>query len=198
GSYELLDGEEQALFRLLSVFAPTGVEAVEEVVDRLEPLQGIDVVDRLMSLVDKSLVRAAEDDGRQRLSLLETIREYAAERLAEEPEFDGAARRAHAEYFADFALGKRDRLHGPGREGTLDELASELGNLMAAWRHWVLAGDLERLNRLLDGLWSLHDARGWYHAAVALADDLLGVLAAVPETAERASEEIALRISLAR
>ena len=63
-----------------------------------------DVVDGLASLVDKSLV---EQRGRatavQRLSMLETIREYAAERLEEEPEIARQRDAAHADYFADLA-----------------------------------------------------------------------------------------------
>jgi predicted ATPase/class 3 adenylate cyclase len=197
-SYELLDGDEQAIFQLLSVFSPTRVEAVEEVVARLGLLGEVDVVDRLTSLVDKSLVRSLEGAGPQRLSMLETIREYAAERLEEEPGLSIAARRAHAEYFSDFSQRRRDRLYGPEREKTLEDLASELGNLLTAWRYWVGAGDAEQLNKLLDGLWVLHDARGWYHAAVELTNDLLGVLAAAPSTPDRAREEITLRTSLAR
>jgi predicted ATPase/DNA-binding SARP family transcriptional activator len=197
-SYELLDEQERAIFRLLSVFAPTGVEAVEEVVDRLGSLEDVDVVDRLASLVDKSLVRSLEGPGARRLSMLETIREYAAERLDEEPEFSSGARQAHAEHFAEFARKRRDDLHGPAREDTLDELESELGNLLAAWRQWVAAGDLEQLGKLLDGLWVLHDARGWYQATLALANDLLGALSAAPSTPDRAREEITLRTSLAR
>jgi tetratricopeptide (TPR) repeat protein len=107
-------------------------------------------------------------------------------------------RRRHAEYFAEFVHDRKDRLYGPGREGTLDELGTELGNLLAAWRYWVEAREPEQLNALLDGLWALHDARGWYHAAIELANDLLEVLAAVPSTPERLREEIALRTSLAR
>jgi predicted ATPase len=197
-SYELLDDEERAIFRLLSVFTSAQVEAVEEVVLRLESLRDVDVVDRLASLVDKSLVRSVEGAGPQRLSMLETIREYAAERLDEESELNMAASRAHAEYFSDFAQSRRDHLYGPSREDTLDDLASEIGNLRTAWRYWVGVGDLEQLNRLLDGLWALHDARGWYHAAVELTNDLLAVLATVPSTPERAREEITLRTSLAR
>jgi predicted ATPase len=197
-SYELLDGEERAVFQLLSVFSPTRVEAVEEVVARLGSLGDVDVVDRLTSLVDKSLVRTVEGLGPQRLSMLETIREYAADRLEEEPGLGIAARRVHAEYFSDFAQSRRDHLYGPEREDTLDDLASELGNLLTAWRYWVAAGDLEQLERLLNGLWVLHDARGWYHAAVEFTNDLLGVLSAVPSTPDRAREEITLRTSLAR
>ncbi len=148
--------------------------------------------------MDKSLVRSVEARGAQRLSMLETIREYAAERLAEEPELEGSARRAHAEYFADLAQGRRDRLYGPEREEALDELASELGNLLTSWRHWVAAGDLEQLEKLLEGLWVLDEARGWYHATVELTNDLLDVLAAVPSTPARAREEITLQTTLAR
>lgn len=197
-SYELLDDEERAIFQLLSVFSPTRVDAVEEVVFRLEPLQEIDVVDRLTSLVDKSLVRSVDVGGRQRLSMLETIRDFATERLNVDSEFQAGASQAHAEYFADFAQRRNARLYGPEREGTLNELEAELGNLMAAWRYWVDACDLEQLNRLLDSLWVLHDARGWYHAAIQFTNDLLGVLSTVPEMVDRVSEEITLRISLAR
>jgi predicted ATPase/class 3 adenylate cyclase len=197
-SYELLDDDERALLQLLSVFSPTRVEAVEAVASRPGSLVGVDVVDRLASLVDKSLVDSTGDDGGQRLSMLGTIREYAAEQLAQEPEWSAAARRAHAAHFSELARARRDRLYGPEREDTLDELEAELGNLLTAWRYWVEAADLEQLERLLDGLWILHDARGWYHGAVELTNDALGVLAAVPSTPELVREEITLRTSLAR
>ena len=197
-SYELLDEEERAIFQLLAIFSDTRVEAVEEVVARVDSLGDVDVVDRLTSIVDKSLVRSIDTRGSQQLSMLETIREYAAERLEEESELSSSARRAHAEYFADFAESSQGRLYGPEREDALDELASELGNLLTAWRHWVAACDLEQLEKLLDGLWVLDEARGWYHAAVELTNDLLNVLAAVPSTPDRAREEITLYTSLAR
>ena len=197
-SYQLLDAEERAIFHALSVFSPTTVEVVEEVVGRLESLQAIDVVDRLTSLVDKSLVQSVEGDGAQRLSMLETIREYAGERLEDEPGLAAAAERAHAEYFSGFAQGRRDRLYGPEREDTLAALELELGNLLTAWRYWVAAQDLQQLAKLLDGLWVLHEARGWYHGAVELSNDLLAVLSAVPSTPDQAREEITLRTSLAR
>ena len=197
-SDNLLDAEERAIFRLLSVFSSTRVEAVEEVATRIDALRGASVLERLMSLVDKSLVRSVEDADRRRLSMLETIREYAAERLDEEAALSSAARHAHATYFSDFARARRDQLYGQGRAAALDDLAAEIGDLQTAWRYWVEAGDLERLDMLLDGLWVLHDARGWYHGAVQLTNDLLGVLSSSPSTPDRAREEITLRTSLAR
>jgi predicted ATPase/class 3 adenylate cyclase len=196
-SYELLDADERAVFGLLSLFFPARVQHVEEVATGLPPFQGVDIVDRLASLVDKSLLRSLNGD-RPRLWMLETIREYAEERLEQDPELGVRARRTHAEYFADFAKTRREGLAGPTRESTLDDLESELGNLMGAWRYWVEVGDLDRLDSLTEPLWVLHDARGRYHAAVELTDDLLGVLTAAPATPERAMEEITVRTGLAR
>ena len=197
-SYELLDDEERAVFQLLSLFSSARVDAVEEVAAQLEPLAGIDVVDRLESLVDKSLVRSVEEARGRRLSMLGTIREYAAEQLQTEPELSASAQHAHAEYFAEFAETRHGRLHRRQREEALEELASELGNLQIAWRYFVEAVDIARLDRLLDPLWMLHDARGWYHGAVGLTNDLLAVLSKYPPAPDRAEDEITLRISLAR
>ena len=97
-----------------------------------------DVLDGLASLVDKSLIRQADQDiGEPRLLMLETIREYATERLEQDSEFSAAARRAHATYFADFAQRQWERLSGDGRETALREMESEIENLRIAWRYWV-------------------------------------------------------------
>ena len=197
-SYDLLQDDEREVFRLFSVFVTARLEAIEAVAASLERLRRVDVVERLASLVDKSLLRSADEHGQRRLSMLATIREYAAERLDEVPELAAAARRAHAEYFSEFTRDRRRLLYGPKREAVLQELGDELGNLLAAWRYWVEEREPERLNSLLDGLWVLNEDRGWYHATIELANDLLGVLSAVPSTPARLQEEIALRTSLAR
>jgi predicted ATPase/class 3 adenylate cyclase len=197
-SYDLLDEDERAIFLLISVFATAEIKAVEEVASRIEQLGRVDIDERLASLVNKSLLRSVESDGRRRLSMLETIREYAAERLDGEPELSASAVRAHADYFTDFASLRSGRLYGFQREHTLVELGEDLGNLTTAWRYWVGAADPERLNGLLDSLLVLHDVRGSYRQAVELVNDLLGVLDKAPSTLERMSEQIALRMSLAR
>jgi tetratricopeptide (TPR) repeat protein len=197
-SYQLLDDEERAIFQLLSLFASARIDAVEEVSAKVEPLDNVDAVDGLASLIDKNLVRSVDDGQGQRVSMLGTIREFAAERLAADPILILAAARAHAEYFASLSDASRADLHGPRREAAVDALASELGNLQSAWRYFVEAADLAALNKLLDGLWSLHDSRGWYHGAAALANDLLGVLSRMPPAPDRAEDEITLRMTLAR
>lgn len=197
-SYELLDDEERGVFQLVSVFPSARIDAVEDVAAKAERLARVDVLDRLGSLVDKNLIRSVEDGRGRRLSMLETIREFAAERLEEDPPVSLAFRRAHAEYFAAYAQSRRDDHHGSGRESAIDDLASELGNLQAAWRFFVEAGNVAELNKLLDALWMLHDTRGWYHGAAALATDLLAVLGKAAPAPDRAEDEITLRLTLAR
>ena len=197
-SEPLLDDEERTLFRLFSVFDSARVDAVEAVVVRLEGFDGTAVLERIASLVDKSLVRSLDEDGHRRLAMLGTIRDYAAERSDEEPGLRDAVRQAHAEHYADMTHDLRERLSGPDRAAALAELEADLGNLRGAWRTWVDAGDLERLDVMLDALWALHDDRGWYHGAIEITNDLLQVLSQAPSTVERAREEITLRTSLAR
>jgi predicted ATPase/class 3 adenylate cyclase len=196
-SYELLDDDERATFQVFSVFASATVDAIEEVAATLESVATIDVVARLESLVDKSLIRSVEERGIRRLAMLDTIREFAAEQLETVPALSMAARRAHALYFAEFAHARHADRRG-GRDEVLDDLASELANLQAAWRYFVDDADLAHLGRLLDPLWAMHEHRGWYHGAVALANDLLEVFAKAPPTAERAEDEITIRMTLAR
>ena len=196
-SERLLDEDERWTFRLFSVFASARIEAVEAVAERFDGGGGTNVLATLVSLVDKSLVRSLDEAGHRRLAMLVTIRNYAAERLDEMPGRD-EVRRAHAEHFADAAHEQRERLTGRERTKVLTELEADLGNLRAAWRYWVDAGDLGRLDAMLDALWTLHDDRGWYHGAIELSNDLLSVLSAAPATAERTAQEITVRTSLAR
>jgi predicted ATPase/class 3 adenylate cyclase len=195
-SYELLDREERNVFEMVSIFSTTDLAAIEAVAS--STLDSGFVVDTLASLVDKSLVRTDDSGADRRFSMLLMIKEYAEERLAETPERDQALRRAHALHFSDFAHGLESRLSGAERESALSELASEIGNLRTAWRFWVRQGDLEQLFNLLDGLWALHEANGWYHAAIELATDTLEVLATAEPSPELAAEELTLRTSVAR
>ncbi len=200
-SYDLLDAWEQRLFAMLSVFHGCAVEAVEGVAGGIERLDDtrVEILDGLASLVDKSLIRRADQgDGEPRFQMLETIREYAAERLEQDPEFSAATRQAHATYFADFTQRQWERLIGSEREAALGVMESDIENLQTAWDYWVTEGNLEQLHRLTDCLWLFCDARGWYRAMVDLTADLLNVLVSTPSTPERVQQEIMLQTSLAR
>jgi predicted ATPase/tetratricopeptide (TPR) repeat protein len=198
-SYEMLDVGEQRLFQLLSLFWGATFEAIESVAAGLSGLDGIDVLDAMSSLVDKSLVSQSESgDGLGRFTMLETIREFASDRLDEDGELCAAARRAHATHFATWTHRQWASLAGDGRDATSRELAADLANIQSAWRFWVAEGDFEQLAYMTDSLWLLYDVHGWYHATAALTTDLLHVLSATPSTPERVLEEITLQTSLAR
>jgi predicted ATPase/class 3 adenylate cyclase len=200
-SYQLLEPSERRLFELLAVFSGATLEAVEVVAEELEwvPETGGDTLDSLASLLDKSLIRKVDpDDAASRLLMLETIKEYASERLDELPEFAAAARQAHAAYFADFAKRQWQDLTGQRREVALAAMTADIDNLRLAWRHWVAKRDRGQLSKLVDSLWLLYDARGWYQETIGLTSDLLDILSSASATPERATQEITLRTSLAR
>jgi predicted ATPase/class 3 adenylate cyclase len=199
-SYELLDEAEQRLFEVLAVFANAGIPDVETVArEAPTAVHDGDVLDRLMGLIEKSLVRQVETErGEPRVAMLETIRAYAADRLAQRPDGGAAARRAHAKLYADLARRLRRELIGNEREAALAQIALEVDNLRIAWRFWLAEGDLEQLEKLADSLLILNDARGWYLDTVALTTDLLAVLGSAASSPERVGQEIALRTSLAR
>lgn len=148
-SHELLDRDEQRLFARLSVFrGGWSVAAAEAVADA--------DLDGLQSLVEKSLVRHAGD----RFSMLQTIREYAAERL------DGSeeARRIrdrHADHFLALALEHEPVVlrAGDPRE-SLDILEAEHDNLRAALEHLAAAADTERAMLLAGALFEFWCERG--------------------------------------
>jgi tetratricopeptide (TPR) repeat protein len=148
-SYDLLSADEQALFRRLGIFVGgCTVEAAEAVlraegrglseespVSVLTPQ--LSVLDGLAALVDKSLLRREEGiDGEPRFVMLETVREYALERLAEIGE-EEVLRRRHAEYFVALAEMAEAELWGPQQVEWLQRLEIEHGNLRAAldWSH---------------------------------------------------------------
>lgn len=195
-SYELLDPEECRMFELLSVFSSARLEAIEAVAEEANP--DLDVFESLGSLVSKSLVVGVDDGGSRRFSMLRAIREYAAERLAANPDTAEAVRLAHARYHARRVAAARPDLDGPGRGSALAALLEEIEDLRTAWQFWAARNDIEQLRLMVDGMWALIDARGWYHTAVELTSDLLAALETEPPSTDRDTEEMTLRASLAR
>ena len=155
-SHDLLSAPEQKLFRRLAVFiGGCTLEAVEAVCNAPGDLD-VDVFDGMESLVDKSLARqAASEEGEPRFEMLETIREYALERLSASGD-EALTRRAHAAYC--LILAEEEGGEG-GREtqtGWLNRFDIEQGNFRAALDWMTQTGEAEwglRLGAALFRFW---------------------------------------------
>jgi tetratricopeptide (TPR) repeat protein len=130
--------------------------------------------------------------------MLESVREFAAERLDDRPDDAGRVRSAHAEHYAAWAASRRAEESRTDREEAVAAIAVELENLRAAWRWSVATRDLGCLEALQGGLRTIYEARGWYRAIADLATDVIGVLETLERTPEREVLALAMRSDQAR
>ena len=174
-SYGLLTNDEQRLFRWISVFvggfALDAAEAIGTAFDGDRSL-AVSVLDGLSSLVDKSLLQQAAWEGDARFSMLETIRAFASEQLAENDESD-AIGDAHATWALALAEPAELAAALPGRERQLRRLEVEHANLLAALAWLDRRGDTERLLRLTAAMadyWlafsQVREGRDWLERAL--------------------------------
>ncbi len=178
-SYDLLDPKEQRLLRRLAVFrGGCSLEAAETVcviAGDAASLAPYDMLDGLEWLIDKSLVYQTSDSrGEPRFGMLETIREYALERLEEGGEAH-SLRCQQARFFLQLAEAAEPELVGAQPEVWQARLGAELDNLRAALRWSIDTQDTEtalRLGSALAQFWlqqSLFDeGRGWLDEALGL------------------------------
>ena len=135
-SYSLLNSPEQAVLRRLSVFAEGFDLEAAEVVCGQGDIELFDVTDLLGSLIDKSLVVAEPSRGAVRYRLLETIRQFSAERLVELDESEAIMMAAaHSAYFFSVAESATPHLIGPGQGQWVERLDSDQANLRRAMEH---------------------------------------------------------------
>jgi predicted ATPase len=154
-TYDLLASAEQKLLQRLSVFAAgeAGLEAVEAVCGDDEN-RDAGLIDSLTGLVDNSLVQQRQPDaaGEPRIGMLETIREFAYEQLADSGELSTLQAR-HAEYFASIATQSEHGLRSAAQQMWLRRLESDHDNLRTALRWTIEAGRAEVGLRIAGGLW---------------------------------------------
>ncbi len=183
-SYDLLDDADRTLFAGLAVFVGgASLDAIEAVCG---PDQAGDVLDGLGSLVDKSLLRRGEGaDGEPRFTMLETIREYATEQLAEAGRAD-AVRDRHAAWFLALAEGAAGALMGADKRAALDSLELEDDNLRAALTWVTNARHVETALRLGTALWRFWQMRGYLDEGL----DRLKAVLAMPECADYAERRL--------
>lgn len=198
-SYHLLDAGEQTLFRRLAVFA--GDFTLEAVEALCGPGTNVseegDVLETLASLVDNSLLvarsetTARREDEEPRFTMLETIREYAAERLRSSGEAE-ALHRAHALYYLELAETAQPEAFVYTPVEWLTLLEEEHDNLRAALRWAIRCREVEIGTRLGLALWRfwpsryhLSEGRRWLEAVLALGAPEDGAGGAEPTLAAR-------------
>jgi predicted ATPase/transcriptional regulator with XRE-family HTH domain len=185
-SYDLLPPAEQRLFRRLALFDGGGTFAGAEVVCAdlaARPDAGTeDVLDGLAALIDGSLLLGRTGPGGEpRFAMLETIREFAVERLEASGEL-ATMRRRHAAYFAERAealAAEQQRFEDVGIDVALDRVEADLDNLRAALRWADEAGEIEtglRIGAGLDQFWYyrgyLVEGQAWLAGALARAAEV--------------------------
>ena len=184
-SYDLLSEPEQKLFRRLPVFVGgCSLEAVESVCDTKQDL-GLDVLDGMTSMVDKSLAQQSEQaDGEPRFRMLETIREYALEKLAESGELK-QIRRAHAAYCLVLAEEGAAENSAANQTEWRDRFELEHDNFRAALDWLIETGDAAWGLRLGAALFRFWETREYLAEGREQLGRLLRLPAAAPSDAAR-------------
>jgi predicted ATPase/class 3 adenylate cyclase len=163
-SYDILDDGARRLLDRLSVF--TGgcdLEAAEAVCGPVAEIQ-VDVFDGLTSLVDQSLLQLDDMGPEPRFRMLETIREFAAEMLASQPDAEAVLDRREA-WFVAFGERVAELLAGPDQRAWLDRLETEHDNIRAVLDRAVTLGRAGPANRLAVAMWRFWQKRGHLHEA---------------------------------
>ena len=184
-SHDLLSESERVLFRRCSVF--TGgmdLEAIEALVDPEDEV-GADLLGLTTTLVDRNLLRSTYEGGAARLAMLETIREYAVERLVAAEEAAELEAR-HAEYYASMGEACANVIMDPGRDEMLDRLDRELGNLRAAIAWSLRTGQIETGLRLATALKDFWHLRNHIAEAARALEELVARSSAAGDTILRA------------
>lgn len=180
-SYDLLTPGEQTLFRRLGVFV--GGWTLDAAESLVLPDDGFDFFTALTALVDKSLIRPADGiHGEPRFTMLETVREFAVERLVSHDD-EVEVRGAHARFFVKLAESAATGLWGSEQPLWIDRLLVDLDNLRAALS-WSLEAPVEDSERTETGMrlvvalfpywfWQsrFNEARRWIDTALRRSDD---------------------------
>jgi len=164
-SYQLLDAEEQRLFRRLSVFVDgctlQAIEAVCTALDTSTP--AVPVLDGVASLIDKSLLRQFEQEAAEpRFVMLETIREYGREALEASREAE-ITHQAHAAYYLALAEAAEQTWNGPQQAVWFGRLEKAHDNLRAAMNWLLERREVARALRLGTALWWFWYAQAYLH-----------------------------------
>ncbi len=160
-SYNLLSEAERMLLRRLSVFAGGWTLEAAESVGVGGSVEAVGVLDLLTSLVDKSLVLAETQSGDARYRLLETVRQYARDRLQEAGE-EAEVRTRHRDWYLALAEQAEAKLPGHDQKYWERRLEMDHDNLRAALEWSVGNGETEVVLRLAKGLYEFWNGGGYW------------------------------------
>jgi non-specific serine/threonine protein kinase len=192
-SYDLLDDTERKLFARLSVFAGGWtLEAATQVCGG-EPITQDDLVYVLIGLIEQSLVVAEEDGDRYRM--LETVRQYARDRLLETGD-EEQWRDRHLAYFLALAEEAQPKLNGAEQGSWLERLERELDNLRSALT-WATDVDAVSGMRLASACMRFWLVRGYVREGLGWLTAMLSAAPASPTTVHRANA-VAVAATMAR
>ena len=187
-SYELLDDSERNLLARLSVFVGGWTLQSANQVCSGTPVNTDDVVYVLIGLIEQSMVVVDEDGDRYRM--LETVRQYARERLLESGEAQAWSER-HLAYFVALAEEAEPELNGPQQGDWLQRLELEHDNLRSALAESADAADAGSGMRLASACWRFWLIRGYAREGLGWLSAMLGVASNRPPTADRAKALLA-------
>ncbi len=181
-SHDLLTDPERVLFRRLAAFMGGFDLAAARAVAGGTEIERFQVLDQLTLLMDKSLVVADNTGGRMRYRLLETVRQYALEKLGESGEAD-AVRARHRDYYTALAA-VLDAPADTGHQRRVEQTESELDNLRAAYAWSCESGDIELALQLASALQPLWLTRGRVREGMSWIDEALADVDVVRDTVD--------------
>lgn len=178
-SWNLLNTGDRRVLRQLAVFrGPFDRDAAQTVTQASLPA--------LTALVDRSLLQRRDGPGGVQYELLEVVRQYAAEKLAEAGTEETAVRTRHAHHYLGWLRTRAPALRSLEQQVALTELVQRIENLRTAWAWTVRQGDAAALDDGLDALSQLYYMRSWFPEGTHVFEQAAQRLAgqhAVPTTA---------------
>ena len=186
-SWQLLRGEEQALFCQLGVFQGGFSQKAAQQVAAAD-------TNILSALVNQSLLRC---DPHGRYSMHEAVRQYAQERLAQAGCME-EIRPAHARYYSDFLASRAGALQTQLQQSVLAEIYVEIRNADAAWQWLIETRDIEAISRCVDPLYQYYNIHSRFHEGIALFRPAVCMLEQATASRHMPKSEVALGMVLSR
>jgi predicted ATPase/class 3 adenylate cyclase len=171
-SWHLLLPQERDILRRLSVFrGGMQRDAAEQVAGATLPV--------LLALADKSLLRRSPTG---RYEMLEAVRQYAREKLAEDEPIAAETQRRHTHYYMSVLHTHGESLRGGRQREALGVLSAERENCLRAWQRTVDSHDVAAMRQGLDGLYHLYEIRGWLQDGFEQFDHAVNAVAHAPHS----------------